>query len=58
MVNSTIIKNRSERNKMSYLSGIPNTILALVGIGLTLFIAKDKLKLEEKIDDIRGRINL
>ena len=43
---------------MSYLSGIPNTILALVGIGLTLFIAKDKLKIEEKIEDIRGRINL
>jgi len=43
---------------MSYLSGIPNTILALVGIGLTLFIAKDKLKLEEKIDDMRGRIGI
>ncbi len=33
---------------MSYLSGIPNTVLALVGIGLTLFIAKDKLGLEDK----------
>jgi len=43
---------------MSVLAGIPNTILALVGIGLTLFIAKDKLKLQEKIDDIRGRVNL
>ena len=43
---------------MTMLSGIPNTLLALVGIGLTLFIAKDKLKLEEKIDDIRGRVNL
>ena len=43
---------------MSVLAGIPNTILTLVGIGLTLFIAKDKLKLQEKIDDIRGRINL
>ena len=43
---------------MSMLAGIPNTILALVGIGLTLFIAKDKLKIEEKIDDIRGRVNL
>jgi len=43
---------------MSYLSGIPNTVLALVGIGLTLFIAKDKLKLEEKIDDMRGRIGI
>ena len=43
---------------MSYLSGIPNTVLALVGIALTLFIAKDKLKIEEKIDDIRGRVNL
>jgi len=42
---------------LSYLSGIPNTVLALIGIGLTLFIAKDKLKLEEKIDNIRGRIN-
>ena len=43
---------------MSMLAGIPNTVLALVGFGLTLFIAKDKLKLEEKIDDIRGRVNL
>jgi hypothetical protein len=43
---------------MSYLSGIPNTVLALVGIGLTLFIAKDKLKIEEKIDDMRGRIGI
>ena len=43
---------------MIMLAGIPNTVLALVGIGLTLFIAKDKLKLEEKIDDIRGRVNL
>jgi len=43
---------------LSYLSGIPNTVLALVGIGLTLFIAKDKLKIEEKIDNIRGRVNL
>ena len=33
------------------LAGLPNTVLALVGIGLTLFI-------EEKIDDIRGRVNL
>ena len=40
------------------LAGLPNTVLALVGIGLTLFIAKDKLKIEEKIDDIRGRINI
>jgi len=43
---------------MSYLSGIPNTVLALVGIGLTLFIAKDKLKIEEKIDDVKGRIGI
>ncbi len=43
---------------MSYLAGIPNTGLALVGIGLTLFIAKDKLKIEEKIDDMRGRIGI
>ena len=43
---------------MSYLSGIPNTVLALVGISLTLFLAKDKLKLEEKYQAIRGRINL
>jgi len=43
---------------LSFLAGIPNTILALVGIGLTLFIAKDKLKLEEKYEDIRGRVNL
>ena len=40
------------------LAGLPNTVLAFVGIGLTLFIAKDKLKIEEKIDDIRGRINI
>ena len=40
------------------LAGIPNTVLALVGIGLTLFIAKDKLKIEEKIDDMRGRIGI
>lgn len=43
---------------MSFLSGIPNTVIALMGIGLTLFLAKDKLKLEEKYDAIRGRINL
>ena len=43
---------------MSILAGIPNTILAIVGIGLTLFLAKDKLKLEEKFNDARGRINL
>ena len=56
---------------MSYLSGIPNTVLALVGIGLTLFIAKDKLGLEDKyftalnkIEQIKnyynvaGRVNL
>ena len=43
---------------MSILAGIPNTILAIVGIGLTLFLAKDKLKLEEKFNDVRGRINL
>ncbi len=43
---------------MSFLSGIPNTVIALVGIGLTLYLAKDKLKLEEKIDVVRGRINL
>ena len=43
---------------MSILAGIPNTILAILGISLTLFLAKDKLKLEEKIYDIRGRINL
>ncbi len=59
MVNSTIIKNWSERNKMSQiLAGLPNTVLALVGIGLTLFIAKDKLKIEEKIDDVKGRIGI
>ena len=58
MVNSTIIKNRSERNKMSMLAGIPNTVLALVGIGLTLFIAKDKLGLEDKINDVKGRIGI
>jgi len=40
------------------LAGLPNTVLALVGIGLTLFIARDELKIEEKIDNIRGRINL
>ena len=28
------------------LAGLPNTVLALIGIGLTLFIAKDKLKIE------------
>tara|TARA_R110000824_G_scaffold91245_1_gene222123 strand:- start:2390 stop:2521 length:132 start_codon:yes stop_codon:yes gene_type:complete len=43
---------------MSFLSGIPNTVIALMGIGLTLFLAKDKLKLEEKYEEIRGRINL
>jgi|TARA_R110000751_G_scaffold92363_1_gene180805 hypothetical protein len=43
---------------MSILAGIPNTILAIVGISLTLFLAKDKLKLEEKFNDVRGRINL
>ena len=43
---------------MSILAGIPNTILAIVGISLTLFLAKDKLKLEEKYQVIRGRINL
>ena len=43
---------------MSILAGIPNTILAIVGIGLTLFLAKDKLKIEEKFNDVRGRINL
>jgi hypothetical protein len=43
---------------LSLLAGLPNTVLALIGIGLTLFIARDELKLEEKIDDIRGRINL
>ena len=43
---------------MSFLSGIPNTVIALMGIGLTLFLAKDKLKLEEKYNAIRGRINL
>jgi|TARA_R110000851_G_scaffold66672_1_gene150613 hypothetical protein len=43
---------------MSILAGIPNTILAIVGISLTLFLAKDKLKLEEKYQAIRGRINL
>ena len=43
---------------MSALAGIPNTVLALLGIGLTLYIAKDKLNLEEKIENIRGRINL
>ena len=32
---------------MSVLAGIPNTVLAIIGIGLTLFLAKDKLKLEE-----------
>jgi len=43
---------------MSILAGIPNTVLAVIGIGLTLFLAKDKLKLEEKFNDVRGRINL
>tara|TARA_R110002096_G_scaffold2400_1_gene12460 strand:- start:394 stop:525 length:132 start_codon:yes stop_codon:yes gene_type:complete len=43
---------------MSILAGIPNTILAIVGISLTLFLAKDRLKLEEKYQAIRGRINL
>jgi hypothetical protein len=43
---------------MSVLAGIPNTTLAIIGIGLTLFLAKDKLKLEEKYQAIRGRINL
>ena len=43
---------------MSILAGIPNTILAIVGISLTLFLAKDKLKPEEKFNDVRGRINL
>jgi len=43
---------------MSILAGIPNTILAILGISLTLFLAKDKLKLEEKFNDVRGRINL
>tara|TARA_R110000765_G_scaffold356768_1_gene446873 strand:+ start:424 stop:555 length:132 start_codon:yes stop_codon:yes gene_type:complete len=43
---------------MSILAGIPNTILAIVGISLTLFLAKDKLKLEEKYQSVRGRINL
>jgi len=43
---------------MSILAGIPNTVLAVIGIGLTLFLAKDKLKLEEKYKAIRGRINL
>ncbi len=59
MVNSTIIKNWSERNKMSQiLAGLPNTVLALVGIGLTLYIAKDKIGLEDKINDVKGRIGI
>ena len=40
------------------LAGLPNTVLALVGIGLTLFIAKDKLGLEDKINNVRGRIGI
>jgi hypothetical protein len=40
------------------LAGLPNTVLALVGIGLTLFIAKEKLGLEDKINDVRGRIGI
>jgi len=40
------------------LAGLPNTMLALLGIGLTLFIAKDKLGLEDKINDVRGRIGI
>ena len=43
---------------IAIVAGIPNTVLALLGIGLTLYIAKDKLNLEEKIENIRGRINL
>jgi hypothetical protein len=43
---------------LSFLAGIPNTVLALIGIGLTLFIARDELKIEEKIDDMRGRIGI
>jgi len=37
---------------------ITNNLLLVMGIAVTLYIAKDKLKIEEKIDDIRGRINL
>jgi hypothetical protein len=43
---------------MSMLAGIPNTVLALVGIGLTLYIAKDKIGLEDKINDVKGRIGI
>lgn len=54
----SIRKKNEGKKEMSYLSGIPNTVLALVGIGLTLFIAKDKLGLEDKINDVRGRIGI
>ena len=40
------------------LAGLPNTVLALVGIGLTLFIAKDKLGFEDKINNVRGSIGI
>ena len=43
---------------MSLLAGLPNTVLALVGIGLTLFIARDELQLNKKIDNVRGRIGI
>ena len=58
------MENNSHREKkevifnMSILAGLPNTVLALVGIGLTLFIAKDKLGLEDKINDVKGRIGI
>jgi len=35
-----------------------NTLLGIGGIALALFLAKDVLKIEEKIEDIRGRVNL
>ncbi len=40
------------------LAGLPNTVLALIGIGLTLYIAKDKIGLEDKINDVKGRIGI
>ena len=35
-----------------------NTILGISGIALALWLAKDVLKIEEKINDVRGRVNL
>ena len=58
------MENNSHREKkevifnMSILAGLPNTVLALVGIGLTLLVAKDKLGLEDKINDVKGRIGI